>query len=192
MTGCAETSESEVSVSQTEKTVTTEILTSTSSIKTTETAVASTTCIQSTESDESADEIQLLRDIYFNELNGSFEDTVDIMISKAEMLSERVLGEITSEEDAVEKARAVLTELGLSDVIERTESEFVEIDGEKVRYQRNNEPYSVEFFDEYDAYWVKPNSPSGITEDGRKIASPSMMPYVIMRKSDGKVLGAFV
>lgn len=192
-TSCAETSESEISFSQTEEIVTTEtsISTSTSGIQTTESIETSTTCIPSAESDESA-ERQLLRDIEFNELHGSFEDTIDIMISKAEMLSERVLGEITSEEDAIEKARAVLIELGVSDWIERTESEFVEIDGEKVKYQRTNEPYSVAFYDKYDACWVMPNPPSGITEDGRGVDTPAMPPYVIMRVSDGKVLGAFV
>ncbi len=179
-TSCAETSESEISFSQTEEIVITETSISTS-----------TTCIPSAESDESA-ERQLLRDIEFNELHSSFEDTIDIMISKAEMLSERVLGEITSEEDAIEKARAVLIELGVSDWIERTESEFVEIDGEKVKYQRTGEPYSVAFFDKYDACWVMPNPPSGITEDGRGVDTPAMSPYVIMRVSDGKVLGAFV
>ncbi len=113
------------------------------------------------------------------------------MTDRAEELSERVLGEIISEEDAVEKARSVLIELGLSDWIERTESEFVEIDGEKVRYQRRNEPYSVTFYDEYDACCVVPNAPSGITEDSRGVDTPAMPPYVIMRKSDGKVLGVF-
>lgn len=186
-TGCSETSESEISVSQAEEIVTTETSVSTSNIQTTEITATSTTCVVS---DELAEK-QLLRDIYFNKLNGSFEDTIDYMISKAEMLSERVLGEITSEEDAIEKARAVLIELGASDWIERTESEFVEIDGEKVRYQRRNKQYSVEFYDEYDACWVMPNPPSGITEDGRGVDTPAMPPYVIMRKSDGKVLGIF-
>ena len=192
-TSCTEKSESEISFSQTEEIVKTEasISTSESDIQTTELIEASTTSIPSVEPDELA-ERQLLRDIEFNELHGSFEDTIDIMISKAEMLSERVLGEITSEEDAIEKAREVLIELGALDWIERAESEFVEIDGEEVKYQRANEPYSVAFYDKYDACRVMPNPPLGITEDGRGVDTPAMPPYVIMRVSDGKVLGAFV
>lgn len=195
LTGCAENSQSEISVSQVEETVTTETSTSASSIQTTETATTSTTCIQSTESDKLA-ERKIVEDVEKAMYGGYYEqslvdDTVEYMTDRAEELSERVLGEIISEEDAVEKARSVLIEMGESDLIERTESEFVEIDGQKVKYQRSNKPYSVEFFDEYDACWVKPNSPSGVTEDGKGIDSPSMMPYVIMRKSDGKVLGIF-
>lgn len=204
-TSCTEMSESEISFSQTEEIVTTEtsistsasIIQTTESIETTAIGIQTTKAIETTaieihttESDESA-ERQLLRDICFNELHDSFEDTVDYMISKAEMLSDRVLGKITSEEDAIEKARAVLIELGMSDWIERTESEFVEIGGEKVKYQRRGKPYSVEFYDEYDVYYVVPNPPSGITEDGRGVDTPAMPPYVIMRKSDGKVLGVF-
>ncbi len=195
MTGCAETSESEISVSQAEETVTTETSMSTSSIKATEQATTSTTCIQSTESDESA-ERKIVEDVEKAMYGGYYEqsvvdNTVEYMTDRAEELSERVLGEIISEEDAIEKARSVLIELGNSDWLERTESEFVEIDGEKVKYQRRNKPYSVEFFDEYNACRVMPNPPSGITEDGRGVDTPAMPPYVIMRKSDGKVLGVF-
>lgn len=195
MTGCAENSQSEISTSQAEETVTTEISTSAISIQTTETATTSTTCIQSTESDKLA-ERKIVEDVEKAMYGGYYEqflvdNTVEYMMDMAEKLSERVLGEITSEEDAIEKAKAVLIELGMSDWIERTESEFVEIDGEKVKYQRRNKSYSVEFFDEYDACQVVPNPPSGITEDGRDIDTPAMPPYVIMRKSDGKVLGVF-
>lgn len=184
MTGCAEISESEAIVSSTEEIVTTE------SIETSETSIISN--IQTTELSE-MNERQLLIEIYCNELHGSSEDTntIDYMISRADKLSERVLGEITSEEDAVEKAKTVFIELGLSDWIERAESEFVEIDGEKIKYQRRNKPYSVKFYDEYDACWVMPNPPAGVTEDGKEIDTPAMPPYVIIRKSDGKILGAF-
>ncbi len=194
-TGCAETSESEISVSHTEKNITTETSTSASSIQTPETATTSTTVIKPTETDIQA-ERKIVEDVEKAIYGGHYEqslvdNTVDYMTDRAEKLSERVLGEIISEEDAVEKASSVLIKLGLSDWIERTESEFVEIDGEKVRYQRRNEPYSVTFYDEYDACRVVPNAPSEITEDGRGVDTPAMPPYVIMRKSDGKVLGVF-
>ncbi len=191
LTGCAENSQSEISVSQAEEVTTTEISTSTG-IQTTAPATTSTTSVPSPEQAER----QLVADVCNAIYGGYYEqsvvdNTVEYITDMAEELSERVLGEITSEEDAIEKARAVLIELGMSDWIERAESEFVEIDGEKVKYQRRNKPYSVRFFDEYDACWVMPNPPSGITEDGRGVDTPAMPPYVIMRKSDGKVLGIF-
>lgn len=197
-TSCAETSESEISFSQTEEVITTStsILTSTSSIRTTESIKTTTIEIQTTESAELI-ERQIVEDVC-NAIYGNYyeksviDDTIMHLTDSAEKLSERVMGEITSEEDAIEKARAVLIELGVSDWIERTESEFIEIDGEKVKYQRSNEPYSVAFYDEYDACRVVPNPPAGITEDGRGIDTPALPPYVIMRISDGKVLGVFV
>lgn len=192
LTGCAENSQSEVSVSQAEEVTTTEISTSTGAQTT---APASTTSIKTTEADVQA-ERQILEDVEKAMYGGYYtqflvDDTVEYMADRAEELSERVLGEIISEEDAIAKARAVLIEIGDLPVIERAEADFVEIDGEKVKYQRLNEPYSVRFFDEYDACWVQLNMPSGITEDGKGIDYPSMMPYVVMRKSDGKVLGIF-
>lgn len=195
-TSCAETSESEISFGQTEEIVTTETSTSTSGIQTTESSETTTIEIQTTESAELI-ERQIVEDvcntIYDNYYEKSvIDDTIMHLTDSAEKLSERVMGEITSEEDAIEKARAVLIELGVSGWIERTESEFIEIDGEKVKYQRTSEPYSVTFYDEYNACWVMPNPPCGITEDGRGIDTPALPPYVIMRISDGKVLGVFV
>ncbi|MCM1229520.1 MAG: hypothetical protein NC489_05270 [Ruminococcus flavefaciens] len=189
LTGCAENPQSEIPVSPAEKITTAETSTSTGT-HTTAPATASTTSVPSPEMVER----QILEDVEKALHGGSqslIDNTVEYMTGRVEELSERVLGEITSEEDAVEKARAVLIEIGDSAVIERAEADFVEIDGEKVKYQRRNKPYSVQFFDEYDACWVMPNPPAGITEDGRGVDTPAMPPYVIMRRSDGKVLGIF-
>ncbi|MDE6775211.1 MAG: hypothetical protein K2J37_02760 [Ruminococcus sp.] len=189
-TSCAEMTGSEISSGQT--IVKTE--TSAGTVMTTESI--KTTAIKTTESAELT-ERQIVEKVC-NAIYGDYcdksliDDTIKHLTDNVERLSEKVSGEITSGEDAIEKARAVLIELGLSDWIERTESEFVTINGEKVKYQRKNEPYSVNFYDEYDACYIVPNPPSGVTDNGRNIASPAMPPYVILRKSDGKVLGVFV
>ncbi|HHX57242.1 MAG TPA: hypothetical protein GX710_04415 [Clostridiales bacterium] len=115
----------------------------------------------------------------------------DYMMNIAETLSERFLGEVISEEDAIEKARSILVETVGAEYIESIESEFVELDGEYIRYQRNKPPYTVTFYEEYNAWLIMPNLPSGITEDGRTFGVPGMSPYVIMHGLDGKVLAVF-
>ncbi len=128
---------------------------------------------------------------YVPDFDGNSDES-EYMISKAEELSERVLGEIVSEKDAEQKARAVLIDIGMRDLIERIESDFVEVNGEKMKYQRDKPPYSVTFYEDYDAWLVMPNLLSGIREDGVSFATPGMPPYVIIRGSDGKVLGLFI
>lgn len=123
-----------------------------------------------------------------------FKDNIDhseYLISNAEELSKRILGKIVSEKDAKQKARAVLIDIGRENFIERIESDFVEVNGEKMKYQRDKPPYSVTFYEDYDAWLVIPHLPSGIREDGISFGTPGMPPYVIMRGSDGKVLGIF-
>lgn len=118
-------------------------------------------------------------------------DTASYMREKAQEFSETLFGEITSEEDAIAKGRDVLMLIGAGDSVERAESEYVEIDGTLVKYQRDGEPWHVEHFPEYDAWRVTPALPSGVTEDGRFVAAPGQPPYIILRGADGAVLGVF-
>ncbi len=118
-------------------------------------------------------------------------DTASYLREKAQELSGTLFGEITSEEDAIAKGRDVLMLIGAGDSVERAESEYVEIDGEPVKYERDGEPWHVEHFPEHDAWRVTPSLPSGVTEDGRYVAAPGQPPYVILRGTDGAVLGVF-
>lgn len=118
-------------------------------------------------------------------------DTASYMREKAQELSGTLFGEINSEEDAIAKGRDVLMLIGAEDSVERAESEYVEIDGELVKYERDGEPWHVEHFPEHDAWCVTPALPSGTTEDGRFVAAPGQPPFVILRGADGAVLGVF-
>lgn len=118
-------------------------------------------------------------------------DHADYMMNIAETLSETSLGSIVSEEDAIQKAKFVLIETEGAEFIERIESDIVELNGEKIRYQRTNSPYNVTFYEEYDVWLIDPNLPSGITENGSPVMTPGMTPYVMLRGSDGKVLAVF-
>lgn len=163
--------------------------------ETTVTSVNETTTMKSSETNEYTE--KQIVDAVCTDMYGcvpDFNDNSDhseYLIGKAEELSKRILGEIVSEKDAEQKARAVLIDIGRENFIERIESDFVEVNGEKIKYQRDQPPYSVTFYEDYDAWLVIPHLPSGIREDGISFGTPGMPPYVIMRGSDGKVLGLF-
>lgn len=75
--------------------------------------------------------------------------------------------------------------------IERIESEYIEFNGEYVKYNRDTSFYTVKYYDKYDVWMINPNPKSGTTEDGKKVGAAGMMPYIIMRGSDGEVLAVF-
>lgn len=163
----------------------------TESTETTKTSTSEKTSAKPTEYTEREIVEAVCVDLYgFNE-SDDFSHA-DYMMNIAETLSERFLGNVISEEDAIEKARSILVETEGAEYIESIESEFVELDGEYIRYQRNKPPYTVTFYEEYDAWLIMPTLPSGITEDGRSFGVPGMPPYVIMRGSDGKILAVFM
>ena len=111
---------------------------------------------------------------------------------KAEPYSDSLYGQITCEEDVIKIAREIFA-IGLGDeFVEQIESEYIEIQGELVKYERNVPPYTVEYYDEYDVWYINPNAPSGVTENGIKFGTPSMPPYLLIRGEDGKILGALI
>lgn len=118
-------------------------------------------------------------------------ELAEYMINNAETLSETTYDSIFSEEDAIKKARDVLIETEGAEYIEKIESEYIELYGEYVKYNRDNPYYTIKYYDEYDVWMINPNLVSGITEDGKKIGAPGMTPYVLIRGKDGKVLAIF-
>ncbi len=182
---------SEIVVTESPETTVTSV-NETTTMKSSETAVSDNSISETNEYTEKQIVDAVCTDIYgyvpdFKENS----DHSEYLISKAEELSERILGEIVSEKDAEQKARTVLIDIGRENFIERIESDFVEVNGEKIKYQRDKPPYSVTFYEDYDAWLVITHLPSGIREDGISFGTPGMPPYVIMRGSDGKVLGIF-
>lgn len=93
----------------------------------------------------------------------------------AEALSGKLFGSITSEENAKEKGRAAIIELSGSS------------ESENEMYKR---PFEAKFYDKYDVWMVNGTLPSGGVDSESRACPPvpCSVPYVIMRKSDGKVL----
>ena len=111
-------------------------------------------------------------------------DFVDEEMKAAEKVCVIGLGRITSEEDAIKKAEAVWTNQdGVPHWSAENASEY------RSRLDKDD-PYFVKYYEEYDAWWVHGNLPSGRWDpiDGCYYDIIGTTAYIILRGSDGKVL----
>lgn len=177
-------------------TVETSIINSTTS---TDMMCESTTSIIAAINDEKNTEKQLVKeillidDLYCSEENAEehAEKDAELMVNNAEPFSEISLGSITSEEDAKEKGRSIFIEWLGQKFVDDLESDFVIRDENPIKFERDDPPYSVTYYEKYDAWIIKTDLRSGKTEDGGWIATPGSPRYVILRGSDGKVLAVY-
>lgn len=130
----------------------------------------------------------------YGEIPPSYEykDRVEYLMETAKTLTDKYSHSVADKDDLIEQARSIWIEILGSDYIERIESEYIEMDGELLKYERNVPPYTVEYYDAYDVWYINPNAPSGVTENGIKFGTPSMPPYLLIRGEDGKILGALI
>lgn len=207
-TGCKNTDETVQTESPTEE-VTTIQTTSTETTTTTQqttTATTVTTTATTAETTTGYTEREILVSFYTETFGDLMEDYIifdgtqhitykneaDYLMHNAEPYSDSPYGQITCEEDVIKIAREIFTEERGESFVEHIESEYVEIQDELVRYERDVPPYTVEYYDEYDVWYINPNAPSGVTENGINFATPSMPPYLLIRGEDGKILGALI
>ncbi|MBQ6944846.1 MAG: hypothetical protein IJN43_11055 [Ruminococcus sp.] len=122
----------------------------------------------------------------------TYKNEADYLMHNAEPYSDSLYGQITCEEDVIKIAREIFAIERGDEFVEQIESEYIEIQGELVRYERDVPPYSVKYYKEYDVWYINPNAPSGVTENGIKFGTPSMPPYLLIRGKDGKILGALI
>ncbi len=182
------------------ETVTTIQITATNTATTTHqttTATIVTTTVATTETTTKHTEREILESVcieMYGEIPPSYEykDHVEYLMETAKTLPDKYSHSVADKDDLIEQARNIWIEILGSDYIERIESEYIEIDGELVKYERNIPPYTVEYYDAYDVWYINPNAPSGITEKGTIVATPSMPPYLIIRGENGKVIGALI
>lgn len=127
---------------------------------------------QSTENPE-IEEIKIVEAIHNQVWSHSDRVTYDNSTDKVDELTNRYLGNITSEEDAIEKGKFALEEMGYG--------------------YDDNRSYEAKFNDEYDVWVVKATLPPPyIDADGTHYATIGTVPYIVIRQSDGKALGTFV
>ena len=190
-----------VSSTTTVTTVTTESITSmvttmavatTATSRTTTVTTESTTSMVTTINEEELAEKQLVKEIYMirypYDTEEKAEEHADYMIQRAEPFSENALGSITSGEDAKEKGRAVFVEWMGQEFVDELESDYVDVDGKHLKLERENPPYSMTYYEEYDVWVVAAILRSGLLEDGRALVHTDGSLYMILRGSDGKVL----
>ncbi len=116
------------------------------------------------------------------------DDNIDMIMDNPKTLNQQVLGNILDEDDAKEKGRTVFIELWGHEYIDEFESDFIIINGKQVKYERDNPPYRVNYYEKYDAWIITAVKRSGKTEDGKGINSTGLSSFVIIRGNDGKVL----
>lgn len=145
--------------------------------------------------DEKNAEIQLVKEILM--FNDSYckeeyaEEDAELMVHAAEPFSKDLLGSINSVEDAEEKGRAILIRWTGQEFIDDLESDYFVSDGKQIKLERDNPPYFVNYYENYDVWIVKAILRSGKLEGGGYIATPGESPYVLLRGSDGKVLAVY-
>ncbi|MBR3901924.1 MAG: hypothetical protein IKJ60_10340 [Ruminococcus sp.] len=122
----------------------------------------------------------------------TYKNQAYYLMHNAEPYSDSLYGQITCEEDVIKIAREIFAIERGDEFVELIESEYIEMDGELLKYERNVPPYTVEYYDAYDVWYINPNAPSGVTENGIKFGTPSMPPYLLIRGEDGKILGALI
>ncbi len=188
--------DSEYNIYFSESVETIEVTTNDESVEFTEmseNSVSGTTVNDSNEYTESqiVEAILIDNDFYGFYSQISVSDSVDYMIAAVEALSNRSYGQITSKEDAKNIARTILIDKGEIDYVKRVEIDFVDVNGERMSYQRKNEPYTITYYEDYDVWLIIPHLPSGIREDGVTFDTPSSDRYIMIRGTDGKVLAIF-
>ena len=181
-------------------------------VETTEATVTESETIPETESEtqdssEYAEERKLMED-FCTEVYGElispypvliaehtlydYENEAVFLLHEAEKFSKRVLGTITSEEDLITKVRPLFIERMGEAYINHIESDYVDVDGVKMKYERLHPPYGTEYYEKFDIWYIQPNAPSGTREDGVKFATPAQPPYLLIRGEDGKIMGAMI
>ena len=122
-----------------------------------------------------------------------YKDIVSFMFHRADVYfpSDRLLGPIIDEEDAIAKGREMLIRLSGQEYVDSHDKKYVvRYDGTKII--RDNPCYIADYNEEYDIWDFRPTLFSGTSEDGSyHIATPGSVPHFYFRGSDGKILACY-
>lgn len=198
-------------------TVTTTATATSTTITLTTTATVTTTAIEPptyTPAPEMAEDIKLLKaafeyeEVVFYPANingGDFEHYIDDEVVDFQNLYnymsyevgtipiDRVLGTVTDEQDAIEKARYVLLSAKGQKYMDWLEKE-PEHDPD-IELVRESPPIVAKYIDEYDVWFIHPTAPKWKRADGTKGGYDSHIEfpkYMVIRGSDGKLLGTII
>ena len=124
-----------------------------------------------------------------------FKDEINCLIYRAGMYfpspSDRVLGPIINEEDAIAKGREILLKLQGQEYIDNHDKTYI-IYPNGTKVIRDNPCYLADYNEEYDIWDFRPTLFSGTAEDGSfHVGTPGSVPRFYIRGCDGKILACF-
>ena len=122
-----------------------------------------------------------------------FKDEINCLIYRADywFKSDRVLGPIADEEDAIAKGRDILLRLNGQEYVDDHEKEYV-VWSNGTKIIRDNPCYLADYNADYDIWDFRPTLFSGSSEDGQyHTATPGSVPHFYIRGCDGKILACF-
>lgn len=120
----------------------------------------------------------------------TFENEIDYYVNNVSKIKNDIVGEIVSEQDLISKAREIFIDILGQEYIDCVEADYIVNDGERVAITSRTTPiYRVEYYKEYDVWYINPCMPSGITEDGKEIATINdSPPFLIICGNDGRII----
>ncbi|MEE5991705.1 MAG: hypothetical protein V3G42_00515 [Oscillospiraceae bacterium] len=122
----------------------------------------------------------------------TYENEVEYLMHRAEILPQKYLGHIEDEQDLIQKAREILIDIDGEDYVKYVESDSIEVDGVEMAVERKYPPYTTKYYEDYDIWYIVPNPPSGTREDGKGFdVIWDFPPYFFIRGEDGKILAFF-
>ena len=122
-----------------------------------------------------------------------FKDEINCLIYRADywFKSDRVLGPIADEEDAIAKGRDILLRLNGQEYVDDHEKEYV-VWSNGTNIIRDNPCYLADYNADYDIWDFRPTLFSGSSEDGKyHTGTPGTVPHYYIRGCDGKILACF-
>lgn len=126
--------------------------------------------------------------------NGSehiiYDNEIDFFMDSVSKIENSTLGEIIDEQDLILKSKEIFIEILGHDFIERVEADYTIKNGVKLAIVERTTPvYSVEYYDEYDIWYICPLMPSGKLEDGSPLVTLyEWQAFLMVRGSDGKIV----
>lgn len=83
-----------------------------------------------------------------------YENGIDYLTHNAETISQNPIGYISDEQALTAKAREIFIERIGKDFIDRVETEYIDVDGIKMKLERKYLYYTVKYNKEYDAWYI--------------------------------------
>lgn len=130
----------------------------------------------------------------YDVFNGSehiiYDNEIDFFMNNVSKIENSTLGEITDKQDLIVKSKDVFIEVLGQDFIDQVEADYCVKNGVKLAIVERTTPvYYIEYYDEYDIWYIYPCMPSGKLEDGSGLDRIyEWGAFLMVRGRDGKII----